>query len=297
MHPSWVIAGIGELLWDIFPDGKRLGGAPLNFTCHAHQLGAEGYPVSCVGRDADGAEVRAALRSLGVDPAYVADDASHPTGTVQVHLDTDGIPSYEICEDVAWDVLPMTPALQALAQRVDAVGFGSLGQRAPGSRDTIQAFLHAMRPDALKIFDVNLRQAFFSRDLLEASLVQANMVKLSDEEWSALAQVLELGSPGPALLSSLRQRYDLHLLAYTRGSRGSVLMTADETDSHDGYPVEVVDSVGAGDAFTAALCMGWLRGHPLSQINENANRVAAFVCSQPGATPVLPAALTPGDPP
>jgi len=307
MDNRFVVVGIGELLWDVFPDGKRLGGAPVNFAFYCGQLGADAYPVSCIGADRLGAEIRDALAALNVDISYVTEDAEHPTGTVQVTLDADGRPSYEICEGVAWDVLDVSESglcesafdypketnrkpeakLDELAQKTAAVCFGSLAQRNVVSRATIRHFLAKTGPAALRIFDVNLRQKFYSKEIIEESLELSNILKLSDEELSVLAAMFELSGSVQDQLAALLDRFDLRLIAYTRGADGSLLVAPDETNEHPGCPVEVVDSVGAGDSFTAALCMGLLKGKPLSQINDCANRVAAFVCSQAGATPVL----------
>jgi fructokinase len=283
-----IVAGIGELLWDVFPAGKHLGGAPVNFACHCGQLGAEAYPVSCIGQDVLGTEIRDALTSLQVDHSYVAEAAGHPTGTVQVTLDGNGKPAYEICEGVAWDVIPMLEKLGKLAQKSDAVCFGSLAQRSAVSRSTIHAFLKAMRPEALKIFDVNLRQSFYSEAVIEESLELATILKLSDEELPMLADLFGFDGSIEDQLAALLGKFKLHLIAYTRGPDGSLLITTDETSDHPGCPGDAVNSVGAGDSFTAALCMGLLNQKSLNEINGHANRVATFVCSQDGATPVLP---------
>ncbi len=222
-----------------------------------------------------------------MDTSYIAEDEAHPTGTVQVTLDAAGKPSYEICEGVAWDAVPWTDALSDLAARVDAVCFGSLAQRAAVTRSTIHAFLEAMRPGALKIFDVNLRQSFYSREVIEASLSHANVLKLSDEELPVLAQMFGINGTVSDQLHALVSSFKLRALAYTRGGDGSVLLTPEGRDDHPGCPGKAVDSVGAGDSFTAALCVGLLNERPLTQINEHANRVATYVCSQSGATPVL----------
>ena len=290
MEKAFVVVGIGELLWDVFPEGKCLGGAPVNFSYHCHQLGASAYPVSVVGADKLGAEIRDVLVGEDVPDQFVVQDELHPTGTVQVTLGN-GIPSYEICEGVAWDHIPMSGDLGALAKEADAVCFGSLAQRSEVSRGTIHAFLGAMRPDALKIFDVNLRQAFFSKEIIEASLDHSNMLKLSDEELPVLADLFGISGSVSEQLEALRAKFDLKLIAFTRGPAGSLLISADETSDHPGCPGVAVNSVGAGDSFTAALCMGLLSRKPLAEINAHANRVATYVCSQDGATPVLPAAL------
>lgn len=289
------VVGIGELLWDVFPVGKRLGGAPVNFARHCGQLGAVAYPVSCIGRDGPGAEIREVLTSLQVDLSYVAEVAGYPTGSVQVRLDGKGKPSYEICGGVAWDVIPMSGKLGELARTAGAVCFGSLAQRSEVSRDTIHAFLKTMPPEALKIFDVNLRQAFYSKEIIEESLELATILKLSDEELPVLADFFELAGSVENQLTALLEKFNLKLIAYTRGPDGSLLMTADEISDHPGCPGSAVNSVGAGDSFTATLCMGLLNGKRLGKINEHANRVATFVCSQDGATPVLPIELIKGE--
>jgi len=291
---AFTVTGIGELLWDVFPSGKRLGGAPVNFACHCGQLGAEAYPVSCIGRDALGAEIKEVLASLNVDSSYVTEDAKHPTGIVQVTLDANGKPSYEICEGVAWDVFPMSGTLGDLAQKADAVCFGSLAQRNVVSRATIRRFLKMMKPDSLKIFDVNLRQEFYSKEIIADSLALCNVLKLSDEELPVLAEMFGLSGSVQEQLDALIKTFDLKLIAYTRGPDGSLLMAADEVSDHPGCPGDAVNSVGAGDSFTATLCVGLLNKKPLTEINEQANRVATFVCSQDGATPVLPSEIAEG---
>lgn len=288
------VVGIGELLWDVFPDGRRLGGAPVNFACHCNQLGVTAYPVSCLGEDEPGCGIRNALEALKVDRTYVASDANYPTGTVQVTLDQRGKPSYEICQGVAWDAIPFTPALERLAVKADAACFGSLAQRNQMSRETILSFLGAMRPEALRIFDINLRQSFFTRKIIQGALRISNVLKLSDEELPVLAEMFELAGSAEDQLRSLLQRFGLRLIAYTRGPEGSLLLTPAETDDQPAYPATVVDSVGAGDSFTAAMCVGLLNHAPLAKVNAFANRVAGFVCSQKGATPVFPENISRG---
>lgn len=289
---SYTVAGMGELLWDVFPEDRRLGGAPINFACHCRQLGAEAYPVSCVGDDDLGMDLLNTLTELNVDSRYVSKDAAHPTGTVQVTLDPNGKPSYEICEGVAWDYIPFGDKLEALALKADAVCFGSLCQRFDVSRVSIQRFLKSVRPEALKIFDVNLRQTFFNKTLVEESLALATILKLSDEELPVLSEMFDLSGLVENQLRSLLETFGLQLVAYTRGSKGSLLLTPGDRHDHTGNTVEVADSVGAGDSFTAALCIGLLHQKILAQINDHANQVAAFVCTQTGATPTLPSHLT-----
>jgi fructokinase len=289
--PAPVVVGLGEILWDVFPEGKQLGGAPLNFSHHCAQLGAEAYPVSAVGPDADGAEIRQILAAKNLPDLHVQTDPAHPTGRVNVTL-KDGKPTYEILRDVAWDYIRFDENLRNLAARADAACFGSLAQRNSASREAIHAFLDAMRPDSLRIFDINLRQDFYSREIIESSLRRANILKLSDEELPVLAAMFDLPGDASAQLHRLRELFDLRLVAYTRGGSGSLLLTATESSDHLGLPTEVLDTVGAGDSFTATLCTGLLQNLPLAEINIRANRVAAFVCSQSGATPTLPRHIT-----
>lgn len=286
MHQRFQVVGIGEMLWDVFPEGKRLGGAPTNFCCHCRQLGAEAIPVSAVGHDEFGREIVGILSTMGLPADQVAVDPVHPTGTVLVTLDK-GKPAYEITTDVAWDHIPMTPALAGLARRADAVCFGSLAQRGPVSCATIHDVLGTMNPEALKIFDVNLRQNFYSVELLRRSLEHCNILKVSDEELPVLADLFALTGNVEEQIRSLIEIFSLRLVAYTRGGQGSLLLGRDGYHEHPGFPVEATNTVGAGDSFTAALCMGLLGQRSLAEINVLANLIASFVCTQDGATPGL----------
>ena len=288
------IVGLGELLWDLLPSGKQLGGAPANFAYIANLLGDTGIPASRLGRDSLGDEALKKLAQLGLSNAFVQQDPSHPTGTVKVEIDASGQPRFDISELVAWDFLEWTSSWQQLANEADAVCFGSLAQRSAPSRSTIRSFLQATRPEAVRIFDVNLRQNFYSAQILAESMKLATIVKLNHEELPRIMHLLEHESRAEKdsarrLLSS----HDLQWVCVTRGSRGSLLISLDECSEHPGIKVKVADTVGAGDAFTAALVHGYLRGSSLTQINETANRVGAWVASQPGATPtVKPGSLT-----
>jgi fructokinase len=286
MASAPVVVGIGEMLWDVFPEGKKLGGAPLNFSHHCRQLGASAHPVSAVGADADGAEIRQILAAQDLPDDHVQIDTAHSTGRVQVTLHN-GKPTYELLSDVAWDYMRFEPNLRNLASHADAVCFGSLAQRSNISRTTIGAFLDAMRPETLRIFDVNLRQNFYSKEILETSLHRANIFKLSDEELPTLSHFYDLSGQVLDQLQTLRQMFNLRLVAYTRGPEGSLLVTANDTSDHPGFPGNVIDTVGAGDSFTATLCMGLLQNLPLAEMNRRACLVASFVCSQSGATPPL----------
>lgn len=284
------IVGLGELLWDLLPSGKQLGGAPANFAYITNLLGDTGIPASRIGSDSLGEQALQRLSQLGLSAHSVQSDPIHPTGSVKVEIDKDGQPRFDILEPVAWDFLEWTPTWQRLAEETDAVCFGSLAQRSPQSRTTIRSFLHATRPDTVRIFDVNLRQTFYSREILAESMKLANIVKLNHEELPRVVRLLELENCGePDSACCLLIAHDLNLVCVTRGTEGSVLISPAERSEHPGFKVEVADTVGAGDAFTAALVHEYLRGKQLAQINETANRLGAWVASQSGATPALKA--------
>jgi len=286
-----IIVGIGELLWDMLPTGKQPGGAPANFAYHAQVLGGESRIVSAVGADALGKEIRERLKSLGLNGDSVSEDAIHPTGTTSVSIDAMGKPSYVIHEEVAWDYIRQSPDLLELARKADAVCFGTLAQRSEVSRSTIRAFLSKASSKAVRLFDVNLRQSFYSKEIIETSLELASVLKLSDEELPVIAGLLSIEGDTLTLMEKLGKRYNLRLIALTKGENGSLLYTEDRFFVHHGYRVEVVDTVGAGDAFAAALAIGILNGHDLDSVNDHANRLAAYVCSRAGATPEIPEAL------
>ncbi|MBI5684483.1 MAG: carbohydrate kinase [Verrucomicrobia bacterium] len=306
------VLAVGEILWDLLPSGKQLGGAPANFAYHARALGAEARVCSRVGNDPLGREILGRLRSLGLPTDGVGVDATAPTGTVSVELAADGQPRFTIHENVAWDRLVADEASLAFAARADAVCFGSLAQRSEPSRGSIRKLVAATPATALRVFDINLRQQFFSREVVEESLRLANVLKLNDTELPVLAAMFGLTGGVREQLAALAERFGLRAVALTRGAHGSLLCVAaslrdaDQDDGwgrsrsdrttfswseHAGLSVKVVDSVGAGDAFTAAMALGLLAGRPLDEINRHANEVAAYVCSQPGATPVLPASF------
>ena len=294
MNRPPVIVGLGEVLWDVYPDGAHFGGAPANFACHSASLGADAWMVSAVGTDALGDRALAALGERHVQCHHVQRDAMHPTGQVHVTLDAARQPRYEIALDTAWDHIAWTGALAAFAARSDAVCFGTLAQRSPVSRATIRHFVEAAPASALRVFDVNLRQAFHDAGTIEESLRLASAVKLNDEELPIVAASCGIRGRTPReTLRELMVRYDLRLAALTRGPRGALLMNDRGEDECGAPSLTAVDTVGAGDAFTATLVSGFLRGLPLAEINVHANAVASFVCSQAGATPPLPDHLRP----
>jgi fructokinase len=288
------VVGLGEVLWDVFPDGARFGGAPANFACGVAELAGDRlnvFMVSQVGRDELGQRALQSLRERGVDTRYVQ-AVERPTGQVFVNLNSEGQASYQFAADTAWDNLKPSPELEHLAAQADAVCFGTLGQRAASSRETIQWFLGATSQSCLRVLDVNLRPPFWNREIVLQSLQAANVVKLNVEELAVLADLLGFSGSSHEFLQHLVNKYSLELAALTKGAEGATLLSkSGECSDLVGEPVVVVDTVGAGDWFTAVLVIGLLHGLSLEVINAWGTRVGAYVCSQAGATPVLPAEL------
>ncbi|MCC7055198.1 MAG: carbohydrate kinase [Gemmatimonadaceae bacterium] len=284
------IVGIGEVLWDMLPTGAQLGGAPANFSYHANALGAASCIVSRVGDDPLGHDIRERMAALGVGCECIQVDPAHPTGTVTVTVDAQGQPLFDIRQDVAWDHLEVTAVALRTVAAADAVCFGTLAQRADTARASVRALLGAAHSGALRILDVNLRQHYWSKALIEESLALATVLKVNDTELPRLATLFGLTGDVRAQIDQLAERWGLRAVAYTRGEHGSLLRTAHEWSEHPGVPTTVGDTVGAGDAFTAAMTIGLLSGWSLDDVNAHANRVAAYVASQSGGTPVLSAA-------
>jgi fructokinase len=285
------VAGIGEILFDILPGGKKMGGAPSNFVFHCKMLGLDAHLVSAVGEDMNGKEIRRMLSSAGISTVNVQ-SIPFPTGTVEVSLDSDGIAQYKIHEDVAWDHIAEDNGILKLASSVDAVCFGSLAQRSVQSYNSIHNFLKHTKEFCLRVFDINLRQNFYSREIIENSLQAANVLKLNDDELEVLRDLFELPELTEPALRMLLERYSLHFIAFTQGAAGSLMMDPNNISRCAGIPVVVKDTVGAGDSFTATMVMGILYELPLERINQLASQIAAYVCSQAGATPTLPSYLT-----
>lgn len=280
-------------MWDVLPDGKKIGGAPANFAYHVSQFGLPSCVVSAVGEDALGREIVENFTSKGLN--HLIETVPYPTGTVQVEIDQAGIPQYEIKENVAWDNIPYTALLERLAQRTRAVCFGSLAQRNVVSRNTIDRFLDAMprTDDSLVVFDVNLRQGFYNEDILRSSMERCNILKINDEELIAVSRMF--GYPGIDLQDKcwiLLGKYNLKMLILTCGINGSYVFTPGNVSFQPTPKVEVADTVGAGDSFTAAFISGILKGRSVAEAHSCAVRTSAFVCTRPGAMPILPAELT-----
>ena len=288
---SRIVVGLGELLWDLLPAGKKLGGAPANFAYISSLLGDRGVVASRVGNDELGREVVSCVKKLGGETAEIQTDAIHPTGTVEVSIDNDGQPKFEIKKSVAWDFLEWTSGWSALAKRCDAVCFGSLAQRSAQSRETIQSFLQGAFKTAVCVFDVNLRQGDHTAELLSASMQNAHVVKLNHEELPVVAKLFGFESPDEKSAAKwLQEKFGLRLVCVTRGARGSLMIGENESVEHPGFAVKVADTVGAGDAFTAALVHHFLRGASLAEMSEAANHLGSWVASQVGAMPVPDAA-------
>lgn len=288
---SFKVAGIGEVLWDLLPGGKQLGGAPANFAYHAHELGAAATVISRVGRDELGRELVDRLEALGLPSSCIQEDPTAPTSTVSVSLNTAGHPEYVIHESVAWDNLAADPSALAAVAHVDAICFGTLAQRSSNAGAAIRSLVGATPKGAWRVFDVNLRQRYYTKSIIEESLALANVLKVNETELPVLAEMFALSGSEREIISQLAQRHELELVAFTRGERGSLLHRSGRWSDHPGLPIKVADTIGAGDSFTAAMTLGVLAGWELGEVNEGAARVAAFVASQSGATPRLPAEL------
>ena len=290
-----LIVGLGEVLWDVLPEGRKLGGAPANFAYNVRQFGFDSLAISAVGNDKLGDETLAALKNKGLD--FIMPQVPYSTGTVLVSLDDEGIPSYDIRENVAWDNIPFTPEMKAAAQNCRAVCWGSLAQRNVVSRTTINSFLDAM-PDGggrLKVFDINLRQKFYTKEVIMESLRRCNVLKINDEELVVIGRLFDY--PGLDMRNKcwlILGKYNLDMLVLTCGVNGSYVFTPGCVSFQETPRVDVVDTVGAGDSFTGAFCAAILKGMPVPEAHKLAVEISAYVCTQSGAMPVLPASIVNG---
>ncbi len=288
-----IVVGMGEALWDVLPEGKKIGGAPANFAYHVSQFGLPSCVVSAIGDDALGKEIIENFTSKGLDQLIA--EVPYPTGTVQVEIDQTGIPLYDIKENVAWDNIPYTEHLDALAKRTKAVCFGSLAQRNVVSRNTINHFLDTMPKDDdnLIVFDVNLRQGFYNKEILCKSMQNCNILKINDEELITVSRMF--GYPGIDLQDKcwiLLGKYNLKMLILTCGINGSYVFTPGNVSFQPTPKVEVADTVGAGDSFTAAFIASILKGKSVTEAHSIAVKTSAYVCTQKGAMPILPPEYT-----
>lgn len=288
-----IVVGMGEALWDVLPEGKKIGGAPANFAYHVSQFGLPSCVVSAIGDDALEKEIIENFTSKGLDQLIA--EVPYPTGTVQVEIDQTGIPLYDIKENVAWDNIPYTEHLDALAKRTKAICFGSLAQRNVVSRETINHFLDTMPKDddSLIVFDVNLRQGFYNKEILCKSMQNCNILKINDEELITVSRMF--GYPGIDLQDKcwiLLGKYNLKMLILTCGINGSYVFTPGNVSFQPTPKVEVADTVGAGDSFTAAFIASILKGKSVTEAHSIAVKTSAFVCTQKGAMPILPPEYT-----
>ena len=282
------IVGIGEALWDMLPEGRKIGGAPANFTYHVSQFGLDAVAVSAVGDDELGAEIRQTFEEKDLQTQLAT--VPYPTGTVAVTLDAKGIPHYEICEGVAWDNIPFSAELETLARNTIAVCYGTLAQRNSVSRKTIESFIAAMPADGIKICDINLRGTFYNKEILESSMRACDILKINDEEIDEVSRLLGAEFPTQRMAAlNLMSRYEVDILILTCGTNGSYIYSMDGTESFLPTPkVKVADTVGAGDSFTGAFIAALLCGKDIKKAHALAVEVSAYVCTQNGAMPELP---------
>ncbi|WP_024990206.1 carbohydrate kinase family protein [Segatella albensis] len=278
---------MGEALWDVLPDGKKLGGAPANFAYHAGQFGLQTIAVSALGEDALSKETVQQLEEKKLN--YEMPRVPYPTGTVLVELDAEGIPTYDIKENVAWDNIPFSESIENIARHAQAVCFGSLAQRNVVSRETIYKFLDSTPSDCVKIFDINLRQQFYTKEIIQESLKRCNILKINDEELVTIGRMF--GYPGLDIENKcflILGKYNLDMLVLTCGVNGSYVFTPGKVSCQPTPKVEVADTVGAGDSFTGSFCAAILRGKTVEEAHHLAVRVSAYVCTQNGAMPQIP---------
>lgn len=277
-----IIVGIGELLWDMLPEGKRAGGAPINFVYHATQLGAKGYAISAVGNDMIGQEILAELDKSRI--MHFVQANSFPTGTVEVQLNN-GIPSYQIIENVAWDHIPLSQEALEIVKRADAVCFGTLALRHPDSRQTIKALLNAAPEKAYKFFDINLRSSYYSAELTDELLQTANVFKINDDEMTVVRELFSLSGSDEEICLELLHKYQLRYLIFTAGEKYSIIFHQNQRSYLATPKVKVADTIGAGDAFSGAFIEGLLTGKTMRDAHKEAVATAAYVCTQSGAWP------------
>ena len=287
MEKKGRVIGIGEALWDVLPEGKTLGGAPANFAFHAKQMGLDSIAISALGNDDLGDETIAAFDEKEL--TYLMPRVDYPTGTVQVKLDENGVPAYDIKTNVAWDNIPLTDEMREIARDARAVCWGSLAQRNDVSRNTIHDFVKLTPDNCLRIFDINLRQNFFTKEIIQESLQLCNVLKINDEELVAIGRMF--GYPGLDIENRcwlILGKYNLDMLVLTCGVNGSYVFTPGAMSFQQTPKVNVADTVGAGDSFTGTFCASILDGMSVDEAHRRAVKVSAYVCTQKGAMPILP---------
>lgn len=278
-----LIVGLGEILWDVFPSGKVLGGAPANFAYHINQTGHEGYVISSIGKDDLGREIMGQLSKYNLP--HIIQHSDYPTGTVQVTLDREGIPSYRITDNVAWDFIEFSPLVEELAKKTSAVCYGTLAQRNDVTRNTFFKFFRSMPTNSLKIYDVNLRLNYYSKEIIEQSLIVADILKINEDELNVLCDLFNVAGDETNRCKTLIVLFSLDIVILTKGSEGSNIITEMNSSFLTTPKVKVEDTVGAGDAFTAAFVASYLNGESIETAHRHAVNVAAYVCTKMGAMP------------
>lgn len=278
-----LIVGLGEILWDVFPSGKVLGGAPANFAYHINQTGHEGYVISSIGKDDLGREIMGQLSKYNLP--HIIQHSDYPTGTVQVTLDREGIPSYRITDNVAWDFIEFSPLVEELAKKTSAVCYGTLAQRNDVTRNTFFKFFRSMPTNSLKIYDVNLRLNYYSKEIIEQSLIVADILKINEDELNVLCDLFNVAGDETDRCKKVIVLFSLDIVILTKGSEGSNIITEMNNSFLTTPKVKVEDTVGAGDAFTAAFVASYLNGESIETAHRRAVNVAAYVCTKKGAMP------------
>jgi pfkB domain protein len=277
------IIGLGEILWDMLPTGKQLGGAPANFAYHVCRLGGNGWAVSAISDDELGREIKNTLSTKKLNT--ILEEVNEPTGTVQVTLDAAGVPTYDITEGVAWDHIPFTERIGNLAKETSAVCFGTLAQRSPESRATIHKFIESMPAGSLKVFDINLRQKYYDENIISDSLRLADILKINDEELEIVSRMLCLSGTSEERCRAISREFNLKFVILTMGGDGSKVILEDSVHLSTPGKINIVDTVGAGDSFTAAFMLAYLRGESIEKAHTLATEVSSYVCTKAGAMP------------
>ena len=277
------IIGLGEILWDMLPTGKQLGGAPANFAYHVCRLGGNGWAVSAISDDELGREIKNTLSTKKLNT--ILEEVNEPTGTVLVTLNAAGVPTYDITEGVAWDHIPFTERIGDLAKETSAVCFGTLAQRSPESRATIHEFIENMPDGSLKVYDINLRQNYYDEKIISDSLRLADILKINDEELEIVSKMLSLSGTQEERCRAISRAFNLKFVILTKGGDGSEVVLEDKVHISRPGKIDIVDTVGAGDSFTAAFILAYLRGESLEKAHTLATEVSSYVCTKAGAMP------------
>lgn len=277
------IIGLGEILWDMLPTGKQLGGAPANFAYHVCRLGGNGWAVSAISDDELGREIKNTLSTKKLNT--ILEEVNEPTGSVQVTLNAAGVPTYDITEGVAWDHIPFTERIGNLAKETSAVCFGTLAQRSPESRATIHKFIESMPAGSLKVFDINLRQKYYDEKIISDSLRLADILKINDEELEIVSRMLCLTGTSEERCRAISREFNLKFVILTMGGDGSKVILEDIVHLSTPGKINIVDTVGAGDSFTAAFMLAYLRGESIEKAHTLATEVSSYVCTKAGAMP------------